>query len=317
MKQKTSKTLEKTFSLILAMSAFVLTPGTGFAQTMKVTLLGTGNPRPVMSRFGPSILVEAGSEKLLFDCGRGSTQRLYQLKVELSDVTALFLTHLHSDHVVGVPDFWLTGWVMGRNSPLRIWGPAGTKEMMARLAEAFAFDIRTRRDVDEQLPGNGVEVVAKDVDQGIVYENNGVKVTAFTVDHGAVKPALGYRVDFGGHSVVLSGDTRYSENLIRFAQGADLLVHEVIDVEAYQKSGTHFTPEQREKVISHHTTPEQAGMVFSKVKPKLAVYSHIVPPEVPTLVEQTRKTYSGPLEVGADLMQIEIGDRVVVKQKAE
>ena len=91
MKQKTSKTLEKTFSLILAMSAFVLTPGTGFAQTLKVTLLGTGNPRPVMSRFGPSILVEAGNEKLLFDCGRGSTQRLYQLKVELSDVTALFL----------------------------------------------------------------------------------------------------------------------------------------------------------------------------------------------------------------------------------
>ena len=89
MKKKTSKTLEKTFSLILAMSAFVLTPGTGFAQTMKVTLLGTGNPRPVMSRFGPSILVEAGSEKLLFDCGRGSPQRLYQLKVELSDVTAL------------------------------------------------------------------------------------------------------------------------------------------------------------------------------------------------------------------------------------
>jgi len=90
MKQKRSKTLEKTLRLILAMSAFVSAPGTGFAQTLKVTLLGTGNPRPVMSRFGPSILVEAGNEKLLFDCGRGSTQRLYQLKVELSDVTALF-----------------------------------------------------------------------------------------------------------------------------------------------------------------------------------------------------------------------------------
>ena len=317
MKQKTSKTLGKTFSLILAVLASVLMPRTGFAQTIKVTLLGTGNPRPVMNRFGPSILVEAGAEKLLFDCGRGSTQRLYQLKVELSDVTALFLTHLHSDHVVGITDFWLTGWVMGRKSPLRVWGPAGTKEMTAHLAEAFAFDIRTRRDLDEQLPGNGVVMVAKDVDEGVVYESNGVKVTAFAVDHGAVKPALGYRVDFGGHSVVLSGDTRYSENLIRFAQGTDVLIHEVIDVEAYQKSGTHFTPEQREKVISHHTTPEQAGTVFSKVKPKLAVYSHIVPPEVPTLVEQTRKTYSGPLEVGADLMQIEIGERVMVKQKAE
>src|SRR5580692_10369495 len=88
------------------------------AQDFKVTLLGTGNPRPVMSRFGPSILVEAGKEKLVFDCGRGATQRLYQLKIiPFEEVTGLFLTHLHSDHTVGIPDLWLTGWVMGRDTP--------------------------------------------------------------------------------------------------------------------------------------------------------------------------------------------------------
>jgi ribonuclease Z len=296
--------------LMLALSG----PKPASGQSITVTLLGTGNPRPVMSRFGPSILVEAGKEKLLFDCGRGSTQRLYQLKRDFSALTALFFTHLHSDHVVGFPDFWLTGWVMGRDTPLRVWGPIGTKAMTAHLAEAFSFDITTRRDLDERLPGAGVQLEARDIAEGVVYESNGVKVTAFNVDHGAVKPALGYRVDFGGHSVVLSGDTRYSENLIRFAQGTDVLVHEVIDVEAYHKSGTHFTPEQQEKVISHHTTPEQAGSLFSKVKPKLAVYSHIVPPEAPTLLQQTRKTYGGPLEVGVDLMRIEIGDKVSVLQ---
>ena len=148
----------------------------------------------------------------------------------------------------------------------------------------------------------------------MVYERNGIKVTAFNVDHGAVKPALGYRVDYGGHSVVLSGDTRYSDNLIRFAQGTDVLIHEVIDVEAYHRSGTHFTPAQQQKVISHHTTPEQAGRLFSKIKPKLAVYSHIVPPDAPTLFEQTRKTYDGPLEVGVDLMRIELGDKISVLQ---
>jgi ribonuclease Z len=313
MKRKTRFAGLGRLALILLAPALFNPPATR-GQAITVTLLGTGNPRPVMSRFGPSILVEAGKEKLLFDCGRGSTQRLYQLKTDFSQLTAVFFSHLHSDHVVGFPDFWLTGWVMGRDRPLRVWGPVGTKEMTAHLAEAFDFDIRTRRDVDEGLPGAGVEVQVKDIEQGIVYESNGVKVTAFNVDHGAVKPALGYRVDFGGHSAVLSGDTRYSENLIRFAQGTDVLVHEVIDVEAYHGSGTHFTPSQQQKVISHHTTPEQAGVLFSKIKPKLAVYSHIVPPEAPTLLEQTRKTYGGPLEVGVDLMRIEIGEKVSVLQ---
>jgi ribonuclease Z len=281
------------------------------AQSIRVTLLGTGNPRPVMTRFGPSILVEAGNENLLFDCGRGATQRLYQLKHD-TDITALFLTHLHSDHVVGLTDFWLTGWVMGRKVPLRMFGPAGTSDMAKHLTEAFAFDIHMRRDLDEQLPGNGVELLAKDIQEGVVYESGGVKVTAFAVDHGLVKPAFGYRIDYAGHSVVLSGDTRYSENLIRFSQGTDLLIHEVIDVDAYEHSGTHFTPEQQKKVIAHHTTPEQAGALFTKVKPKLAVYSHIVPPEVPTLFAQTRKAYQGPLEVGVDLMSIEVGEQVTV-----
>lgn len=289
----------------------VLLSAASFAQSIKVTLLGTGNPRPVMTRFGPSILVEAGSEKLLFDCGRGATQRLYQLKHD-TDITALFLTHLHSDHVVGLTDFWLTGWLMGRKVPLRMFGPAGTQDMATHLTEAFAFDIHTRRDLDEQVPGDGFKLVAKDIQQGVVYQSEGVKVTAFLVDHGAVKPAFGYRIDYAGHSVVLSGDTRYSENLIRFAQGTDLLIHEVIDVDAYEHSGTHFTPEQQKKVIAHHTTPEQAGALFTKVKPKLAVYSHIVPPEVPTLFAQTRKTYQGPLEVGVDLMSIEVGEQVTV-----
>jgi len=283
-----------------------------YAQELKVTLLGTGNPRPVMSRFGPSILVEAGDEKLLFDCGRGATQRLYQLKIPFNDVSMLFLTHLHSDHTVGIPDLWLTGWAMGRNTSLRVWGPAGTKDLMSHLEQAYAFDVHIRRDVDEKLPGEGAVVVAKDIDEGVVYEHAGLKVTAFFVDHGVVKPAFGYRIDFAGHSVTLSGDTRPSENLIRFAQGTDVLIHEVVDPEAYKEISNQLTQEQRKKVIEHHTTPEQAGIVFTRVKPKLAVYSHIVPPDVPEVIPHTRKTYAGPLEVGEDLMSIEIGDKISV-----
>jgi len=282
------------------------------AQDIKVTLLGTGNPRPVMSRFGPSILVEAGKAKLIFDCGRGATQRLYQLKIPFSEITALFLTHLHSDHTVGIPDLWLTGWVMGRTTPLPVWGPEGTKAMMEHLQQAYAFDIHIRRDVDTKLPGAGVEVIAQDIEEGVVYNTAGVKVTAFLVDHGEIKPAFGYRVDYGGHSVTLSGDTRPSENLIKFAQGTDVLIHEVIDPQAFGETVTTDSVEQRKKIIEHHTTPEQAGIIFTRVKPRLAVYSHIVPPDVPDVIPHTRKTYAGSLEVGEDLMSIEIGNKIEV-----
>lgn len=287
-----------------------------YGQTFKVTLLGTGAPLPGMDRFGPGILVSAGEEKLLFDCGRGTAQRLKQLNVRFPEVTALFLTHLHSDHVVGIPDFWLTGWIRGRKNPLRVWGPAGTRQMMLHLEEAFSFDIHMRRDIDEKLPAQGVVVNAKDVEEGVVYESGGIKVTAFTVDHGPVKPALGYRVDYAGHSVLLSGDTRFSENLIRHAQGVDVLIHEVIDPIAFATE-SFGTPEQRQIVIDHHTTPEQAGTVFKRVKPRLAVYSHIAPASTTNLIPQTRKTYDGPLEVGEDLMSIDIGEQILVHRGSQ
>jgi ribonuclease Z len=298
--------------LLCVLVAAIIVTAPAYSQNFKVTLLGTGNPRPALERFGPSTLVEAGKERLLFDCGRGATQRIYQLNIPFAEVTALFLTHLHSDHTVGIPDLYLTGWVMGRTAPLRLWGPVGTASMMSHLQQAYEFDIHIRRDVDEKLPAQGAVVVAKDIDEGVVYQNGDLKVTAFAVDHGPVKPAFGYRVDFAGHSVVLSGDTRYSENLIKFSHGADLLIHEVLDPEAYAAADQIFSEEQKQKVIAHHTTPEQAGSIFTQVKPKLAVYSHIVPLNAPELVAHTRKTYSGPLEVGEDLMSFDVGEKLEV-----
>jgi ribonuclease Z len=285
------------------------------AQTLKVTLLGTGSPQPRMDRFGPSILVEAGDKKLLFDCGRGVAQRIEQLRIAFTDIDALFVTHLHSDHVLGIPDLWLTGWARGRKVPLQVWGPDGTKAMMSHLAEAFQFDIQIRQ-VDDKLPLQGVAVVANDVQQGVVYDRAGIKITAFLVDHGVVKPALGYRVDFAGHSVVLSGDTRYSENLIRFSQKVDVVIHEVIDPDTFRAKNPSMSAERLQAIVGHHTTAELAGTIFTQVKPKLAVYSHIVPGDSTDLVPLTRKTYSGPLEVGEDLMSLEIGESVAVHRPA-
>lgn len=291
--------------------ASLATPRATEAQTIKVTLLGTGAPPPVMNRFGPSTLVEAGNEKLVFDAGRGNVQRLGQAKVPLKDIHALFLTHLHSDHVVGIPDMLLTGWLFGRREvPFRVWGPRGTKEMLTHLDRAFAFDIRMRL-YDDRLAPQGIVILAEDIQQGVVYERDGVQVTAFDVDHHPIQPALGYRIDYGGRSVVLSGDTKFSENLIRFAQGADVVIHSVAAPAVVQRG---WPPAQAQAILDHHTLPEEAGTVFARVQPKLAVFSHIVLPEATAqdLLPPARKHYAGLLALGEDLDVIAVGETVTL-----
>jgi ribonuclease Z len=312
---------------VAAALSVILMWGTGTvvaqAQTppdIRVTLLGTGSPTPIIDRFGPSTLIEAGTEKLVFDCGRGCPIRLQQKGVRLGEVK-LFLTHLHSDHVNGIVDLWLTGWLPPpfgqRKTPFVMFGPEGTKNMAMHLEEAFMPDIRIRM-ADEKLPREGARFDAKDITPGVVYEANGVKVSVFEVDHGdEIKPAYGYRIDYRGHSVVLSGDTRFNQNVIKFATGADLLIHEV----AMAKPEVAQT-EAAKRILAHHTSPQEAGRVFSTAKPRLAVYSHIsaaggagpTAPQPADYVAATRETYAGPLEFGEDLMTINIGETVTVER---
>ena len=277
----------------------------------RVTLLGTGAPPPRLDRFGPSTLVEAGGMKFIFDAGRGAMQRLHQLGIPFADITGMFLTHHHSDHVVGFPDLWLTGWIGRpwgkRNTPLQVWGPAGTRQMMEHLPLAFAVDIRVRR---RNYPPDGVQLVAHEIGEGTVLEGDGIKIIAFEVDHGGEElPAFGYRIDYQGHFAVLSGDTTFNENLIEHAQGADLLVHEVTAVSGSAAE----SPQQLKRIGANHTTPEQAGEVFARTKPQLAVYNHLLlfgGARAEDLIPATRPKYAGPLLVGEDLLQIDIGETV-------
>ena len=198
-------------------------------------------------------------------------------------------------------------------------GPPGTKDMMAYLEKAYAWDIRIRNQ-EQNKADSGILVEATDISQGVVFDNGGVKITAFLVDHADfIDSALGYRIDYAGHSVVISGDTRYCDNLIKFAKGADVIIHEVsaASKEAMQSSAL------IRQILGFHSSPEDAGRVFAQVKPKLAVYTHIVlltnspsvpPPSVKDLSQRTGTTYAGALQIGEDLMSIEIGDQVKVSK---
>ena len=281
----------------------------------RVTLLGTGAPPPLLDRFGPSTLIEAGDQKFIFDAGRGAMQRIYQLGIPFADITGLLLTHHHSDHLVGFVDLWLTGWIGrpwgSRKTPLHVWGPHGTNQMMEHLPLAFAVDLRVR---SRSYSIAGAKLESEEIKEGVVYSQNGMTITSFQVDHGGEElPAFGYRIDYRGHSAVLSGDTTFNENLIEHAQGADLVVHEVTAV-----SGTAAeSPAQLKRIGSNHTTPEQAGEIFARTKPKLAVYNHLLlfggaTPD--DLIPPTRKQYDGPLLVGEDLMYFDIGENVEARQ---
>jgi len=272
-----------------------------------VTLLGTGTPPPLVNRFGPATLVEVGGKMFLFDAGRGATQQMWQLKKSLGQLEALILTHLHSDHVVGVPDVWLTGWLRGpfgrRDDPFRVIGPEGTENLMKHLQLAYAWDVDTRV-IDQKLSREAGATDAKDVEPGVVYDQDGVTISAFANDHGQlINPSFGYRIDYDGRSVVIS--------VIDAATGADLLVH---SIGAAKQELLDSSPVWR-VIMAHHIQPEEAGEVFSEAQPKLAVYTHVVsltngkiPPVKPDeIMERTRTTYDGPLVMGQDLMTIMVG----------
>lgn len=296
-------------NLWLLFIAVTIASQAGFAAqepVMTVTLLGTGSPIPSVKRFGPATLIEAGGKTVLVDAGRGAATRLWQLGIPLSTIDAIFLTHLHSDHLVGLDDLALTGWIKfpagGRQNPLRLFGPAGVKELAAALNAAFEVD-RTIRIVDEKLPPFGSTLEAAVYKAGEDVRVDDITILPIEVDHGDnIKPAFGFKISFKGLSVALSGDTRYSAAFAGSVAGADLLVHEVAaaDPSELKKS------KQMRRIIGHHTVPADIAMVIEKSKPRLTVLSHIVllPPNAPSEAQVLKAIgipVHGDLRMGQDL----------------
>ena len=295
--------------LLLALAASGASAQRPSGGTLRVTLMGTGAPPPDRARMGPSTLVEAGSQRLLFDIGRGVSTSIVASGLNLGAIHTVFLTHLHVDHLSGFPDFWLTGHHPGafgrRTQSVTVVGPTGVTTMVRGLEQAY-HDIA----IGWGVPEPATHLISREFDRpGVVFDEGGVRVTAFPVVHGAVK-AYGYRVDYAGRSVVISGDTGPSESVISFATGADLLVHEVF----YLGENSGMAPDFVEHLKVVHAVPEAAARVFAAAKPRMAVATHLgqSPDQTPELEARVRRGYAGQFIVGEDLMTFIIGDSIQV-----
>ena len=241
-----------------------------------VVTLGTGAPLPSPTTSGPATAVVVGHRVFLFDAGPGVVRRMAAAGLPVDGVTAAFITHLHSDHTLGLPDLMLTTWVMGRRIPMRMYGPPGLRTMTRNILAAWSEDTAIRiQGLERDAPG-GYRVDVREIAGGVIYDSGGVRVTAIPVQHGSWKYAFGYRIDTPTRSVVISGDTRYSPAIERAAAGVDVLVHEVY-------VAAHVAPEKRpggelwpQYMREFHTSDEELGRLAGAAHPKLVVLTHVL-----------------------------------------
>ena len=261
-------------------------------DALRVLLCGTASPIPSPWRAEACTAVFAGGRMWIVDTGPGSWRTLALRRVRGEAIGAVFYTHLHSDHIGELGEFNLQTWVAGRPGPLRVYGPDGVTDLVHGFAQAYAADTRFRvaHHGAELLPPDRavmipVPVVLDGADAIRVLDEDGVVVTAFTVVHDPVKPALGYRFDYGGRSVVVSGDTRPCPNLVTQARGADVLVHEAQDnhlvhimEEAARASGEARVAKILADIPAYHTTPADAAREAVEAGVRLLVLTHFTPP---------------------------------------
>jgi ribonuclease Z len=246
------------------------------ADSTVVVMLGVGMPRPDPDASGPATAVLVGSRVFLFDAGPGIMRRMAAAHLPINGVTALFITHLHSDHTLGLPDLIFTSWVMGRRNALEAYGPHGLQEMTTHILEAWKVDEDVRTNGLEHEPASGYAVNVHEIRPGVVYDSGGVSITAIPVLHGSLKEAYAYRIDTPTRSVVISGDTRPSDALVAASRNVDVLVHEVY-------SAAKLAPEKRpggddwpRYMHEFHTSDVELGKIAAEAKPKLLVLTHII-----------------------------------------
>lgn len=307
------KPMPSAFSVLSVLMQFVVAPSSEaqpapLPQTQLV-VLGTGTPNADPDRSGPALAIVRGTRSYLVDAGPGIVRRAASA-AQTHDLAALtppnlrvlFLTHLHSDHTVGLPDVILSAWVLERTVPLEVYGPPGTKAMVDHLLAAYQADIRNRLDGLEPANDNGWKVNVHEITaSGPIFDDGNMKVRAFAVPHGDWEVSYGYRFDAPDRSIVVSGDTRASDAVVTACNGCDLLVHEVYSAERFKTR----PPEWQRYHARAHTSTDELAALATRAAPKLLVLYHQLywrTDDAGLLAEMVRAGYTGPLLSARDLV---------------
>ena len=271
----------------------------------KLILLGTGTPFADPTKSGPSLAIVVNNTSYIVDCGPGVVRRAAEASklgfpsLEAAQLKTLFITHLHSDHTIGVADIILTPAVLDRNAPIRIYGPVGSKKMTDDLMSAYKEDIAIRINGLEKGDAIAYQVYTNEIKEGQIYKDSNLTVTAFNVQHGQWDNAFGFVFQTKDKKIVISGDCTYSENLIKYAKDCDILVHEVYSDAGLKKR----TQRWQDYHSTFHTSTYQLADIANKVKPKLLILNHQLTfgTSLQSLLDELKSKYAGPVVNGADL----------------
>jgi len=291
-------------------------------------LIGTGAPLPDINRAGPCIAVVAGNKIFVVDAGDGTAKNIMLCGIPIGRINALFLTHFHSDHIAGLGEIMIQRWIGGSNdTPLLVIGPTGVQQVVEGFNNAYKLDdsYRIAHHDAKTVPPTGAGGVARAFALGdafdastVVWNDSGVKITAFKVDHFPAVPAVGYKFEYKGRTLVISGDTKYTESLAEQAVGADLLLHEALNPKLVGLIGKYSYLSKSpaagkimEAIVSYHSSPGDVAKIAQKSHVAKVVLYHIIPPLPSRLFESVflgdaKQYYDGPISVGVDGMLISL-----------
>ena len=275
---------------------------------MKLTLLGTGCPSVDFKRFGPSNLITTNKAKILVDCGSGITQRLHQLKVSSANIDALLFTHLHSDHAIDLYQLIISSWHSYRVKPWKIYGPKGTKKFVNKIMDTWADERKLRISYEARASTKAFKIDVIEFKSLGEIKVKDLKIKYFEVDHKPVKYAYGFAFIHNNKKLTISGDTKPCENLMKYAQKSDVLLHEVFIEGEILKTNKMRTKQTLHNVKSYHTTSSQVGKVAFITQSKKLVLTHFVPTQFNKnrLKKVVKSDFGKDPIIGEDLMTINI-----------
>jgi len=285
---------------------FLITTNTFASDVINFTFLGTGTPRPNIDKLGPSILIKNSNHEILLDVGRGTSIRLNQIGNNFSKVNNVYISHLHYDHIIGLADFWLTSNLWQKKENINIYGPKGIKKLCQNITNSYTEDINYRYEKNNysKLNCNSYDNL------GMTVKHGKINVEFFKNSHGHIEESYGFKVRFKNKSVVYSGDTSYSQNVIDAAKGCDILIHEVI---ASSKK-LYDNNDKLRKVFKTHTDINQLIKILNITNPKLTILNHALLFGISEskVLNKIKKEYNGDIIFAKDLMSVDLGNEISI-----